>query len=51
MGAVGNNLLGAVELSNSLSGANYLVFLENFAPGLLDNIPFDSRESSWLMHD
>lgn len=51
IGVVGNNLVGPVELPGRLNGENYLNFLRNVLPNLLEEVPLNIRRNLWFMHD
>ena len=48
---VRNHLVGLYLLPNTLRGSNYLVFVRDVLPQLLENIPLNIRERIWLQDD
>lgn len=50
-GLVNNMLIGPFVLPNRLNGANYLNFLRNDLPILLEDVPLDVRQRMWFLHD
>jgi hypothetical protein len=38
-------------LPNRVNGLDYLNFLQNYLPGLLEDVPLDVRQNMWLLHD
>lgn len=50
-GIVGDFILGPVFLPPTLNGENYLEFLVEELPGLLQNVPLADRYRLWFMHD
>lgn len=51
MGIIDRYLIGPVVLPNRLNGENYLEFLQNTLPYLLDEVPLQLRLQHWFMHD
>lgn len=51
IGVIGNQLLGPVELPSRLTGQEYLNFLQNVLPDLIDDVPLMIRNNLWFMHD
>lgn len=51
IGVLEDNLLGPVELPSRLNGADYLDFLQNVLPNLLDGINLNVRRNLWFLHD
>lgn len=50
-GIVGNELIGPFFLPPRLNQQNYLNFLTNELPGLLEDVPLVLRRRMWFMHD
>lgn len=50
-GMVNGSLLGPYILPNRMSGNDYLQFLQNNLPELLEDIPLNVRQNAWFMHD
>lgn len=50
-GIVGNFIIGPYELPARLNGNEYLRFLENDLPGMLEDVPLLIRQNIWYMHD
>jgi hypothetical protein len=44
-------LIGPFMLPNRVNGLDYLNFLQNYLPGLLEDVPLDVRQNMWLLHD
>nr|CAI5818484.1 unnamed protein product [Callosobruchus analis] len=51
MGVVENMLIGPFRLPIRLNGENYLYFLQNNLPQLLENDPLELRRNMWFMQD
>lgn len=51
VGIIGDRLLGPVFLPNILNGDNYLNFLRDDLPELLEDLPLDIRQLLYFMHD
>nr|XP_015839914.1 PREDICTED: uncharacterized protein LOC107398877 [Tribolium castaneum] len=51
MGFLGNHLLGPWRLPDILTGQEYLSFLENHLPELLEDLPLADRVDMWFMQD
>ena len=49
-GIVHNHLVGPYLLPNTIRGGNYLVFVRDVLPQLLENIPLNIRERIWFQH-
>ncbi|EEZ97614.1 hypothetical protein TcasGA2_TC012948 [Tribolium castaneum] len=49
MGFLGNHLLGPWRLPDILTGQEYLSFLENHLPELLEDLPLADRVGMWFM--
>lgn len=50
-GIVGDHVVGPVVLPPRLTGHIYLQFLQNTLPGLLEDIPLETRNAMWYLHD
>lgn len=50
-GIIGDYLIGPVVLPNRLDGLSYLDFLQNGLPPLLEEVPIETRQQMWFMHD
>lgn len=50
-GIIGDNLLGPFFLSHILNGENYLQFLQNDLPELLDDVPLLIRQQAFFVYD
>lgn len=50
-GLVGDCLVGPYLLPTPLTSANYLIFLEEVLPGLLQSVPHTVRRNLWFQHD
>lgn len=50
-GIIGDNLLGPVFLPNRLNGVNYLEFLQEQLPVLLEDVPLNVLQNHYFMHD
>lgn len=50
-GVVGDCLLGPYMLPPRLNGDNYLAFLQQMLPELLEDVPLDIRRNMWFQHD
>lgn len=50
-GIVGDCLIGPVELPARLGGLQYLEFLREVLPQLLEDVPLNIRRIMWYMHD
>ncbi|XP_058810115.1 uncharacterized protein LOC131675223 [Phymastichus coffea] len=50
-GLIGNQVIGPVQLPNPLNAENYLEFLQDILPGLLDGVPEELQENLIFMHD
>uniref|UniRef100_V5GHS2 Transposable element Tc3 transposase n=3 Tax=Anoplophora glabripennis TaxID=217634 RepID=V5GHS2_ANOGL len=50
-GILSDNILGPFVLPRPLNGENYLNFLTNDLPLVLENIPLNLRQTFWFMHD
>lgn len=48
---MGNQLIGPIELPYRLNAANYLNFLQNDLPELLDDVPVGTRLGMYFQHD
>jgi hypothetical protein len=46
-----NNLIGKHILPNRLNGEEYLRFLSDTLPELLDEVPLDIMQGIWYLHD
>lgn len=51
IGVVDDYLLGPVELPARLNGADYLHFLQNILPDLLEDVSLNIRQNLWFLHD
>lgn len=51
MGLVGNYLVGPYIIDGTLNGQKYLEFLQEHLNPLLEEVPLDTRNNMWLMHD
>lgn len=50
-GIVGDHLIGPIILPNRLTGAAYLTFLQDELPGLLEDVPLETRQRMVFLHD
>lgn len=50
-GILGRHVIGPVFLPRRLNGENYLNFLRNDLPNLLEDVPLIDRQNHWFMHD
>lgn len=50
-GIMGDTLIGPVMLPNRLGGEEYLEFLQETLPPLLEHVPLNLRATMWFMHD
>jgi hypothetical protein len=50
-GVIGNRLIGPFKLPPRLNSTNYLEFLQNDLPGLLEDVPLHQRVSSYFQQD
>ncbi|CAH2008968.1 unnamed protein product [Acanthoscelides obtectus] len=50
-GMVNGMLIGPFILPNRLDGMQYLDFLRNILPSLLEDVPLSVRQSMWFLHD
>lgn len=50
-GIIDNFLIGPVVIPNNLNGNNYLFFLQETLPNLLEDLPLFLRLNMWFMHD
>lgn len=50
-GIVNDTLIGPYLLPNRLNGQNYLIFLQDVLPELLEVIPLNIRQNMWFQHD
>nr|CAH7762191.1 unnamed protein product [Callosobruchus chinensis] len=50
-GMVNGMLIGPFILPPRMGGLQYLDFLQNTLPTLLDDVPLNIRQSMWFMHD
>lgn len=50
-GIIDNVIIGPYELPGRLNGNQYLQFLQNDLPNLLDDVPLNLRQNMWFMHD
>ena len=50
-GILGNKLIGPHILPNRLRGAEYLQFLQEDLPNLLNEVPIGMRRGMWYQHD
>lgn len=46
----GENLLGPIELPNPLNGEDYLIFLQDDLPYLLEYINLNIRQNLWFLN-
>lgn len=51
VGIIGDTLVGPHFLPPALNGANYRHFLENELPLLMEDVPLQTRETAFFMHD
>ena len=51
IGIIDRYLIGPVIMPNRLNGDNYLDFLQNTLPDLLEDLPLQLRREHWFMHD
>lgn len=50
-GIVGTHIIGPFRLPNRLTSVEYLNFLENDLPSLLEEVPLEIRRNMWYLHD
>lgn len=50
-GLVNGQLIGPFVLPHRLTGNDYLHFLENSLPELLEDVPLNVRRNMWFLHD
>lgn len=50
-GIIGNNLIGPYLLPSPLTGHAYTIFLREVLPGLLEDVPLETRRRMWFQHD
>lgn len=50
-GVIDNFIIGPVVIPNRLNGENYLQFLQQTVPELLEDLPLLLRQNMWFMHD
>lgn len=50
-GLVNGQLIGPFVLPDRLTGNDYLLFLENDLPALLENVPLNVRQHMWFLQD
>lgn len=50
-GIVDERLIGPFILPNRMDGLQYLQFLRNDLPGLLEDVPLEVRGRMWFLHD
>jgi Transposase. len=50
-GIIGDYLLGPFFLPQRLDAVEYLNFLENHLPELMENVPLNLRQYMWYLHD
>ena len=50
-GIINGRLIGPYLLPARLTGANYLIFLQEILPELLQDIPLGIRQHMWFQHD
>jgi len=50
-GIIGNNLIGPTIIEDRINGANYLNFLDNILPILLEDVPLHTRQQMWYQLD
>lgn len=50
-GIIGNRLIGPIILPDIVNGANYLSFLQNILPDLLEDLPLEVLRSMIFQHD
>jgi len=50
-GIIGGTLIGPFELPRILNGAEYLHFLINSLPGLLEDVPLQTRQGMYFLQD
>lgn len=51
VGMVGGYVVGPYILPDRLTGQNYLIFLEEVLPELLEDVPLAVRHRMWFQHD
>ena len=51
VGILGDCLIGPHFLPQKLNGEQYLRFLQNHLPNLLEDVPWRQRQQMWFMHD
>ena len=50
-GIVGGHLIGPYMLEGNLNASKYLAFLQEVLPGLLEDVPLQTRREMWYQHD
>ena len=50
-GIVGDHLIGPYLMPSPLTGRDYVVFLRNVLPDLLDDVAIATRRRMWFQHD
>lgn len=50
-GIIGDTLIGPVMMPDRLGGEEYLQFLQETLPPLLESVPLNTRSKIWFMHD
>ena len=50
-GIINNFIVGPYEMPARLNGEDYLHFLQNHLSDELDELPLDTRQDMWYMHD
>lgn len=50
-GIIDNFLIGPITMPDNLNGNNYLIFLQETLPTLLEDLPLLLRQNMWFMHD
>lgn len=51
VGIIGNNFIGPVFLPARLNGLTYLHFLQNDLDDAMEEVPLNTRQNMWFMHD
>ena len=51
VGIIGSHLIGPYLLPEKMDGCNYLIFLRDVLPDMLDDLPLSIRRNIWFQHD
>ena len=50
-GIIGDHLIGPYIMPARMTGLNYLIFLQDVLPELLEEVPLEIRNAMWYQHD